>query len=222
MAITQVPLIKAVPLDFKPNCACAGRGIQPKIARFGECVLCVRDECLTGWIMHVAKRMGAASFRVDFIRKRSPAEWTEYLSYFLVHAWERIVLYGQNGLGHFDVANSARAFMRNRNNSDKYIPNQLVTQPVDLVQDWDDQVEDETVSDTIKGMVDYRDPYYDFRIHELCESIQDPVVVMEVAEQITLADAALLSGTNIATYTKYRDTVVSEVRQNAASTKQTA
>lgn len=222
MEVPNLPLIKAVPLDFRPRCLCRDKHIEPAIARFGGCVLCIREPCLTAWIIAVSQRMAAAKFRVDFIRHRGPEEWGEFLQTFLTHAWERIVLYGQAGLGHFDIANAARSFMGSRVKQDRDQPNSLVTQPVDEVADWDDTCGDEVAQDTIRGLIDYHSPYEALRISEVVHALADPVLVMEVAEQITTADAALLRDTSVLAYQQYRDRVVAEVRTNATQARRQA
>lgn len=177
-------------VDIVCNCT------NQRLVRMGECVLCVNTACLGAWVKRVSRKHKPAAYRVDMIAKISLENFEEYLSYFLAFAWRRVAEFAANGIGPLDIANSSRDYLRSRQFQSHEFPNSEATLPQDYTDDdFNPKNANRIITQQLQYLADpYGTPYMSARLEEVAAKVNDPILLFHWANELSTAEAALLTG----------------------------
>jgi len=172
----------------------------------------MRPHCLGGWVTTIAKKMAAAKYKIDLIHRKGPDRWHDFLQYFSLFAWERIVCFGHNGLSHYDVENAARNYLvgSRRMGAEHEVPSVLVTQHrhsdkgFEADEDSTNTTDDSAlIRNAIQEILGEGLQETETLLNELLQQTQtDDVTILFYSDSITLQDAAILWDCSVANATK--------------------
>lgn len=91
-------------LPSKCNCG------KPIPIRFGDCVVCNRDNCLGGWLWTQATKHAAGAARIRIIRERGDDAWEDFIQYWRGYAWRKAAE-GAGSVGHLDVVTATKTWL---------------------------------------------------------------------------------------------------------------
>lgn len=190
------------------TCGCS----HPRPQRFGEALLCMRDECLGAWVYQTSKKFSAAKYRIDVIKNVSLDNWLDFLQFFRGYCWTRVTEGAAQGISVYDIANATDFWLNQANRESRHIPSLPITQPQDSPDSEDHAEAVAAEANTLMESTELS-PYQNALLHEVCENIGDDTLVLLFSDQVTAVDAAMLLGVGNAALPVYAQTVLEEVRK---------
>jgi len=183
--------------DFKAKMSKCGCG-NPLLERFGNMTLCMRDNCLTSWVIHQSHKLVTSRILIKILIKRSNDSWLDYIQHFRLYCCEKQAR-GQMVISHFDVKDSLRTYLT-RQGIREYADSE-VTQP-EIDYDSDDDVESH-VNKSSNELVSTDNPLISCQLAQYRRMAhkEDPkfgdLNFLTVADALKVEDDALLSGRSV-------------------------
>lgn len=113
--------------------------------------------------------------------------------------WEHVIHNNHQGVSAFSIADAAKSYLAHKRHDDHYKPSiELTTHvPWEFNFEMDDDGEWIIDQETAE-LANEESPYHNVLAQQVIDKIGDPVVCLFLADQITLADTALLLGKSVA------------------------
>ena len=193
---------------YKPECLCT----TPTIQNYGDCCVCLKDNCFGAWVWSLSAKSRSVRFRVGCIRERSNDQWLDFLQFFRGYCWEMVVVHNHNGISYLTLANATRDYLHARSKNDKYIPQNMFDNGDPTSAEDAFECSTNILEGEASQLAWQAEPYTNTLAGELLDRIGDPTVSLTLAECLDVSDAALLMGKSIQVATAYINAVTSQVR----------
>lgn len=177
----------------------------PIVVRFGDCVLCMKDDCLGGWLWRQAKKHPTGGIQIRRIRRCTDEIWLDFIQFWRFYAWKKAAENG-GSVGHLDVVNATTRYLHALRLRED--PTETMTKYGSAV-DEDEMPRGQVSSRCVKGMsmealleleteglVESPHPYQRTLANEMVVMAgpvsAGGVLALAIAEQIEAQDAAVL------------------------------
>ncbi len=177
------------------KCRCG----TPQLIRFGDAVVCSRDDCLTAWVWTQAKKYGPARYFCNKIHSRGLQTWTDFLQFFRVFAWRQVAEKGFLGVNHYDIVDACRRYITTQHWQEIPTPEHQESYEAGSSETEEEDLDQQAlVDDSIDSIVQEAKPFTDALANEILRrvprTIEGKVTVLVLADIIAPEDSAILLG----------------------------